>query len=315
MHLIIPFAASPGWADQSALPALKLAHLQQLLRKLSPLPADCGDAMSLSPPHERALARALGLPTDDGLIPWAALQAHQRPELRQPGAAWAFITLCHWQLNSHHVAMGHLPLPDLGGAESDDLLAAMRGYFEEDGILLFPDQPGRWLAQGDVFAGLASAATDRVVGRSLEAWMPRSAQAAPLRRLQNEMQMLLYTHPVNDARAARGLPAVNSFWLSGTGALPVGYQMPDASCQPTVIDTLRQPALTQDWAVWQQAWQTRDASQIAPLRQVHRSGQPLQITLCGEQGSQSWHTRPLSAWQKVKHLFGSQPLSSLLGKL
>ncbi len=33
--------------------------------------------------------------------------------------------------------------------------------------------------------------------------------------------MLLYTHPINAAREARGELAVNSFWLSGTGPTPV----------------------------------------------------------------------------------------------
>ncbi len=96
--------------------------------------------------------------------------AASNPDWHQIGQAWAFITLCHWKLNSHHVAMGHLPLPGLGGAESDDLLAAMRPYFEEDGIQLYPDQPGRWLAQGDVCRDAASAATGSR-GRAA-AWKP-----------------------------------------------------------------------------------------------------------------------------------------------
>jgi hypothetical protein len=34
-----------------------------------------------------------------------------------------------------------------------------------------------------------------------------------LQRLQSEMQMLLYNHPVNNARDARRQISVNSFWL------------------------------------------------------------------------------------------------------
>ena len=36
----------------------------------------------------------------------------------------------------------------------------------------------------------------------------------------NEAQMLLFAHPVNAAREARGLPTVNSLWPWGAGALP-----------------------------------------------------------------------------------------------
>ena len=56
----------------------------------------------------------------------------------------------------------------------------------------------------------------------LDEYVQELAQARSLRRLQNEMQMLLYRHPVNDARAAQRRLTVNSFWISGTGTLPSG---------------------------------------------------------------------------------------------
>jgi hypothetical protein len=43
-----------------------------------------------------------------------------------------------------------------------------------------------------------------------------------MKLLQNEMQMLLYTHALNDERAARRQLPVNSFWLSGTAPSPPG---------------------------------------------------------------------------------------------
>ena len=314
MHLIIPYASGLSDACLAAQASLKLPHLQKLLDRCHPSPPDAGDALSLSPPHERALARALGLGLADGQIAWAALRAREHPQLPD-GGAWAFITLCHWQVHTHHIAMSHLPLPELTQAESAALLAAMRPYFEEDGIALFDDQPGRWLAQAEVFADLASAAPDRVAGRNLAHWMPGSVKAAPLRRLQNEMQMLLYTHPVNDARQARGVAPVNSFWLSGTGALPSGYRMPDASAQPTLVNTLRAAALADDWLAWVQAWQTLDAAEIRLMLQYLADGQPVQLTLCGERSSQCWHGQKLSAWQSFKHLFASRPLSTVLEQL
>jgi hypothetical protein len=166
-----------------------------------------------------------------------------------------------------------------------------------------------------VFADVASAAIDRVVGRPLDAWLPKSAPAAPLRRLQNEMQMLFYTHPVYDARVAAGLTPVNSFWFSGTGALPAGYATPPASAQPTQITTLRTSALEENWPAWVQAWHTLDASTIQPLLSATAPGQTLKITLCGERSSQSWQTQPRTLLQKFKGFFGSQPLSGMLEQL
>jgi len=315
MHLIIAYASSGSAGCSAVLPDLELPHLQQLLARLRLQPLDAGDEHSLSPPHERALARSLGLDTRDGLIPWAALQARQRTELVASQKAWSFITLCHWQVNTQHFAMSHLPLPELQPEQSDALLTAMRPYFEEDGITLHTDQCGRWLAQSEVFANIATASLDRVVGRNLDGWMPSEAQAAPLRRLQNEMQMLLYSHPAYDQRVALGLTPVNSFWYSGTGVLPATYTPPAQGDLPTVVDSLRGPALAENWPAWTQAWHELDAGPIKTLLQTVGSGEPVQITLCGERHAQTWLAQPLTLLQKLKSVFGSQRPSSLLEQL
>jgi len=309
MHLLIPFAFCSSEGCASVLPTLQLPHLQKLLSRLTSEPMDTGDEFSLSPPHERALARALGLPVEDGLIPWAALQN------QASGGAWAFITPCHWQVGTNHISMSGQNLPDFSAQESQTLLAAMQPYFEEDGITLHYEHPSRWLARSDAFRGLATASLDRVVGRNVENWIARSASAAALRRLQNEMQMLLYTHPVNDARAARGVLPVNSFWLSGTGALPQQLTPATQHPPPVVITTLRDAALNEDWAAWAQAWQQLDATECATLLAELDRGALGQLTLCGERHAQTFNALRQPILKRLMNLFGTQPPSSLLKQL
>ena len=306
MHILIPFAFCSSEGCAQAMPKLALPHLTQLLSCLTPQPPDTGDLFSLSTPHERALARAMGLPVQDGLIPWAALQA-------QGSGTWGLITPCHWQVATNHITMSGQTLPDFSEAESRALMAAMQPYFEEDGITLHYKHPMLWLAQGDMFNGLATASLDRVAGRNVEHWMPRSAQAAPLRRLQNEMQMLLYTHPINDARAARGMLPVNSFWVSGTGTLPTVRK--PAATDVKVVDSLRVPALNEDWPAWTQAWQALDATECAALVQAIKQGQSIQLTLCGEGSAQTYVTQPEALWRRFMNLFGIQPAFNMLQKL
>lgn len=221
MHLLIPSAAPAGPQCQQKISQLRLPKLAALLRALSPTARVQGDPENLSPLHERVLALSMGLPDTDGLIPWAALDATRLGLTRQSGPrGWAWITPCHWKVQSDRVEMDDPGQLALTGDESVALRHAMQGYFQEDGITLHPLSAGTWLAQGGVFENLPTASLERVRGASVDAWMPRQAQAKPLRRLQNEMQMLLYTHPVNDTRAAHGLTPVSSFWVSGTGELP-----------------------------------------------------------------------------------------------
>jgi hypothetical protein len=311
MHLLIPFAACRSEGGNAALSTLQLPHLAQLLARLTPEPLGEGegDEFSLSTPHERALAHALGMSAPDGLLPWAALEASKN---HLKGHAWAFISPCHWQVGANHIAMSGQALPDFSEAESRALMAAMQPYFEEDGLALHFDSPNRWLASGDVFKDLPTASLDRVVGRNVENWMPRSPQAAPLRRLQNEMQMLLYTHPINDARSARGVLPVNSFWLSGTGAL--APNLPPNSV-PQVVKPLRDAALNEDWAVWAQAWQTLDATECAALLAHLKPGVTAQLTLCGEHSAQSFSFKPQSPLKRFMNLFSTKSIKTVLNQL
>lgn len=311
MHLLIPFAACSSEGCTHALSTLKLPHLEKLLARLTPEPLDAGDEFSLSTPHERALARALGWSITDGLLPWAALEAsHQHLS----GHAWAFVSPCHWQVGANHIAMSGQSLPDFSEAESRALMAAMQPYFEEDGLTLHFDAPNRWLASGEVFKDLPTASLDRVVGRNVENWMPRSPQAAPLRRLQNEMQMLLYTHPINDARSARGVLPVNSFWLSGTGALAPNLA---TKTPPQSVNTLRQAALNEDWAAWAQAWQSLDATECAALLNAldQAPSADHQLTLCGERSAQRLTLKPLPLMKRIMNIFSTQSTSNMLKKL
>ena len=137
------------------------------------------------------------------------------------GQSWAVITPCHWAVQTNHITMVHPRALDLQEAESRQLLAAMQPYFQEDGIHLVFDTATRWLACGEVFADLATASPYRVVGARVDDWIPKGDAAKGLRRLQQEMQMLLYTHALTDARSERRA-ACNQFILgpAGTGALP-----------------------------------------------------------------------------------------------
>ncbi len=372
MHLLLPYANCDEPECQQALATLKLPTLEKLLRLLPLAHTDTADGTSLSPPHERALATAYGLgglditanvtpktPSamlPDGQIPWGAWHAkqagyagslagsdtaHPATDNSQPlrvtagTDAWAVITPCHWTVQTSHITMTHPRALNLMEDESRALLAAMRPYFAEDGIALMYDTPTRWLARGQVFAGLATASPYRVVGGHVDDWLPKAESAKLLRRLQNEMQMLLYTHPLTDARAALGLPAVNSFWVSGTGALPPGPAHSSQVAAPTsqavtVPNTLRDAAIQGNWPAWAQAWQQIDSKECAALLQIvatkadmkTASKRSATLTLCGERSAQTYQADTKGQngltgriFGQIKSLFGTQPLSTVLKKL
>ncbi|NCW41265.1 MAG: phosphoglycerate mutase, partial [Betaproteobacteria bacterium] len=261
-------------------------------------------------PAEWARAETLGWTSPHGTWPWAALSAPLAPA-PQPASqsAWAFIRLCHWQVGN-----GQFTLLDPGPItqeESDALRASMRTYFEEDGITLQAHEPGRWLAQSSLFDGLASASAERVMGLPIEPWLlgahlpSLSPAIRTLRRLQNEMQMLLYQHPVNDARRT----PINSIWIEGCGQLggDCPAPMPNAA-SAILLDDLREPWLLRDAAAWARAWQRLDAEVLPPLL----SPAGARIAWCGPRQARWWIHQPPSVWQRLQRVLRPVQLNEVL---
>ncbi len=321
MHTLILNAAPSGDRCRAALAGLRLPNLQQLLGLLSPTAVVRGATTDLTPVHEHLLASSAGMDGPDGLVPWAAHDAAQlglphadTPDTGDAPAAlggWAWITPCHWNIHIDHVHMDDPHTLALTARDADVLFRDMQPYFAEDGITLYASHVGlshsHWLAHGAVFANLPTASLSRVAGQVVDPWMPRQPQAQSLRRLQNEMQMLLYTHPVNDARAEFRLPSVNAFWVSGTGTLPALPASPARSTAPTsplvpalechVRNALQLPALHDDASAWVQAWKALDETTLAHELTRLQQGQPVHITLCGSDCAQTF--TPLSPWARL----------------
>jgi hypothetical protein len=190
----------------------------------------------------------------------------------------------------------------------------MQPYFAEDGISLHYQQATRWLAQSELFDTLATASLDRASGHDVSHWLPTDSRSGKLRRLQSEMQMLLYEHPVNESRSARGLPVVNSFWLSGTGALPPTLN-PAAGAAPVVAASLREAALNEDWLAWAHAWEQLDAAECAALLQALQQGEAVQLTLCGELATQTFVSGSSNFKRSLMNLFNKPPVTRFLEPL
>lgn len=260
--------------------------------------------MDFSPPHERALARSLGLPDAPGLIAWAAWQAGETAQ------ACAYVTPCHWHIGADQVHQSDPATTPLSDEESRQLLALLAPWFADDGIVLEYQQPQRWLARGALFDDLATASMDRVIGRDVRPWLPDAQQARALHRLQSEVQMLLYTHVFNDARAARGQVPINAFWVHGAGRLEPGTAT-GAKAAVQCLDDLHAAALQGNPSAWREAWKALDAGLIARLLERVRAGHPLTLTLCGERHAIAWSSRPPRWLDRLAGLFGPRALPDL----
>ncbi len=262
---------------------------------------------SPSMPHEIAYARALGIPSDDGMIPWAAF------ETQTLGKACAWLHPCRLDVGMTDMVMQPISRLGLTDAESRELLALIAPYFEQDGITLRYHSASRWLAIGDQFAQFECASLARVQGRSINEFLPDPGefpQQLKLSRLQAEVQMLLYTHPSTEARLARGLPAVNSFWVDGAGVLEA---MPPVRGQVRLDFCLQDVA--HDPQAYLKAWQSLELSAEDLAAKAIAEQQEVRLTFCGERQAITHVVQQASWKQKFLSFFGGKPAQNMREQL
>ena len=309
MHLIIPYAASHSLQGPEGWTRLHLPHLQALLGLLQRQQVlQDADETPLHMPHERLQAQTLGWSPDAAALPWAAWKTGHTGATPQ-----AWMTPCHWQIGMNDVVMADPDHLHLSNEESQQLLQAMQPFLLEDGLQVTWHSALRWHAQGPLLADLVCASLDRVIGQNVKHWMQGGPAARPLQRLQSEMQMLLYNHPVNDAREARRQHTVNAFWLHGAGILPVGTPAPAQTV--TVSDGLRASALRGDLQAWQQAWQTLDATAVADLLQHVKTTGEGSLSLCSEHAAHTYTAAPAAWHQRITRLFKQPSPAAALAAL
>jgi hypothetical protein len=238
----------------------------------------------------------------DGLLPFAAEAARADGFAPVTGAGWGLLTPAHWHVGHDQVNLVDPALLELDEPEARTLHATLAPLFEDLGWGWHWAGPTRWYVSHPSLAELPTASIDRVIGRNVDLWLNDHPGVMLVRRLQSEVQMLLYVHPLNDAREARGAMSVNSFWLSGTGpAQPAERALP---ADVVVDDRLRAPLLADDWSAWAEAWHALDAG---PLRALAEGSADVRLTLCGERLARTWQPAHRPWW---KSLFGDRAPAS-----
>lgn len=141
-----------------------------------------------------------------------------------PNESIACLQPVHLHATRDHLILMAQSQIDLTENESANLLKAALPFIEEDfgSKVLYQGQKD-WFIPAGPFASLATHSIDQAHGRNIDWWMPRDTNEIGIaklwRKLQNEIQMLWHIDSVNQEREQRGLPSINSLWISGIGKL------------------------------------------------------------------------------------------------
>ncbi len=315
LDILFPFGLPPPGLARDLFCELKLPALATLMARAKSAPhrQRFGD-FARALPHEAWLASQFGL------APFAAIDVdHQNSPalacatMRALGLAvdegvWFMLHPSHIHIAHDHLVLTDIRQINLSESDSRALFDTAAPLFAEFGRSLHYGDGNTWFMRADDWHGLLTATPDATCGHNIDIWMPQGDDAAAWRKLQNEVQMLWFAHPLNEQRAMQGLQAVNSLWLwagaTATAVAPTSGERRDVFNLPNgfiglsqyakttyvnasvadiivtkpehallTLDQLIQAALAGEWSAWRQQLQALESDFFAPLLQAMQQGQ------------------------------------------
>lgn len=319
LDILIPFGLPPAELSADLLKELSAPALSTLTARAKSDPAatyhETFSEFSRALPHERWLSRQFGLEAElkKRGSPPVATALMQSLGLRVEAGNWFILQPVHI-----HFARDHLVLTDprqlqLADQEACILFDIAKSLLEETGKHLLYGNANTWFVRADDWAELQTSSPDATSGHNIDIWMPKGPGERDWRKVQNEIQMHWFNHPINEAREMRGLKPVNSLWLwggsDGDAACAPGrydsvFNLSDwlqaFNCFATahakaetatdllangcghsllVLDALLESALSNDWSRWLDGMRSFEANWFAPLLQALKAGTLDQVSL------------------------------------
>lgn len=168
-----------------------------------------------------ALLEVLSLRASSELFPSAAVsQAAIANAVPPPNECWAHLTCVHLAAGLNDMS-GMLLRGEAALSAEDrvEIGSLLEEHLRADGYELRSHEDG-WLVRCPRPLAALTMPPAQAFSGSLKAALPAGEDAAELRRLMTEMQMLLHEHVVNRRRARAGLPSANATWLWSVSPLP-----------------------------------------------------------------------------------------------
>ncbi len=285
---------------------------------------------------EATLADLFGLTANP---PYAALRlSGESASPTGAPACWLCADPVHLRLHQERLVLADGAGLGIALDEARTLIDELNRHFVDVGRFQAATSD-RWylqLAAGSALAQLDVLPLSAVAGRRVDRQLPETPELRWLRRLLNEVQMVLHRHPANEMRAAAGQSTINSLWFWGAGWLPERIdgkfstvwggdvlarglgRAAQAAVQALpedaggllravdrrgrhllVLDALQRPVHYQDGAVYRRRLQALDRLWFAPLQKALATGRIAQLRLLASTvyGVLDWRSGTAGQWQ------------------
>lgn len=145
-----------------------------------------------------------------------AAQAWQVAGKEAGNAYWLYAAPVHLVLQRDSFSLA-APVPlALENNEIDDLTGLLNKHFSLDGMQFFWHE-NTWFLRLEHHPQIETSAPELAMNKDIGVFLPIGEGAIKWAQFTNEIQMLLFEHPINEAREAKRLPIINSIWCYGGG--------------------------------------------------------------------------------------------------
>jgi len=260
VHLLIPDLLLPEAIASRVCDGIHMPALEKLLARgaLADAPAG-GNRAGAERCLEDYLCEIFGVAGDPAAdSPVAVISAG----FDQMGdGSWLRADPVHLHLDQSRMLLSAV---SMSGDEASALCASMNEHFTCQGLSFFAPHPQRWYVRTDTPPCIRTTPLSQVTGTDVRGALPSGEDAARWHGVLNEMQMLLYSHSVNEAREVRGELSINSVWLWGGGS--TGSIAPqkkyDCVSSDEVVSEMFSAATGARFTTWAAQWQDCNCDQL-----------------------------------------------------
>jgi hypothetical protein len=137
-------------------------------------------------------------------------------------------------------------LLQLSETEAHEIIASINQHFEGE-VKVFYLREDLWLLGTNLdLHDLNSYPIIDIIGENVDDYLPEGVSRIYLHKIMNEIQMLLFEHPVNSLRNEDNLLAVNSLWLWDKKIQPLPCKLGKAAHIKTSVKNIKQLISTAD---------------------------------------------------------------------
>ena len=134
-------------------------------------------------------------------------------------AAWACLaTPVHYVAEMTSVRLSEDGILSMKPAAAAALAADFNRVWNGSGVRLLAGKSSSLYCIFDRLLNVTTRDPQDVLDRHIEEYLPAGADAPRLRQLMSELEMWLFEHGENSARASSSLPRISGLWLWGGGA-------------------------------------------------------------------------------------------------